>query len=543
MEYHFASIWESIADVLPEQTAVVHGDRRFSWAQFDNRAARIAAAFTAAGLGPNSKIGLYLYNGNEYLETHYAAFKMRGVPINVNYRYIDEELRYLLDNADAEALVFHASLGDRVERVRGQLPKLKLLIEVDDETTGQVPIADRYEEVLASQQPMPRITRDESDIYMIYTGGTTGMPKGVMYDMGGLTRAFTSLGFPLLGLAPPADAAEIAPLIKSVADAGGRMISLSCAPLMHGTGVWLGAMIPQLSGAEVVTLQGRSLDADEVLRTVQAEAVTNMTIVGDAFAKPIIAAIDRAVAAGTPYDLSKLKVIISSGVMWTAEVKEQMLERIDHVILLDAIGSSEGSMGTSISMKGVPPTTARFTRSPTTKVFTEGDREVQPGSDETGMVAVSGGMVPIGYFKDEEKTARTFRTIDGVRYSFPGDMAMVAADGSMILLGRGNQVINSGGEKIFPEEVEEAVKRVDGVVDCLVIGIDNDRFGQVVTAVASTSVGAAVTEAQVIAFVKQDLAAYKAPKRVVFVDEVPRAPSGKADYKAARELALNALDL
>ena len=543
MEYHFASIWESIADVLPEQTAVVHGDRRFSWAQFDNRAARIAAAFTAAGLGPNSKIGLYLYNGNEYLETHYAAFKMRGVPINVNYRYIDEELRYLLDNADAEALVFHASLGDRVERVRGQLPKLKLLIEVDDETTGQVSIADRYEEVLASQQPMPRITRDESDIYMIYTGGTTGMPKGVMYDMGGLTRAFTSLGFPLLGLAPPADAAEIAPLIKSVADAGGRMISLSCAPLMHGTGVWLGAMIPQLSGAEVVTLQGRSLDADEVLRTVQAEAVTNMTIVGDAFAKPIIAAIDRAVAAGTPYDLSKLKVIISSGVMWTAEVKEQMLERIDHVILLDAIGSSEGSMGTSISMKGVPPTTARFTRSPTTKVFTEGDREVQPGSDETGMVAVSGGMVPIGYFKDEEKTARTFRTIDGVRYSFPGDMAMVAADGSMILLGRGNQVINSGGEKIFPEEVEEAVKRVDGVVDCLVIGTDNDRFGQVVTAVASTSVGAAVTEAQVIAFVKQDLAAYKAPKRVVFVDEVPRAPSGKADYKAARELALNALDL
>ncbi len=541
MEYHFATIWESIADVLPEYTAVVHGDRRFTWAQFDDRAARLAGAYAAAGLGPDSKIGLYLYNGNEYLEAHFGAFKMRGVPINVNYRYIDEELVYLLDNADAEALVFHSSLGDRVERIRGRLPKLKLLIEVDDGMPGQVTSSgttvSRYDDVIAGQQPMPRITRDESDIYMLYTGGTTGMPKGVMYDMGSLTRAFASLGFPLLGIAPPVDAAEIAPLIRDVVAAGGRLISLSCAPLMHGTGVWLGAMIPQLGGAEVVTLQSRSLDADEVLRTVQAEEVTNMTIVGDAFAKPIIAALDRATAAGTPYDLSKLKMIISSGVMWTAEVKEQLLERIDHVILLDAIGSSEGSMGTSISMKGVPPSTAKFTRNPTTMVFTDDDREVVPGSEETGMVAVGGGMVPLGYFKDGEKSARTFRTIGGMRYSFPGDMAMVAADGSLILLGRGSQVINSGGEKIFPEEVEEAVKRVDGVVDCLVIGLDDDRFGQVVTAVASVAVGAAVTEEQVIAVVKQDLAAYKAPKRVVFVEQVPRAANGKADYKAARQLA------
>jgi len=536
MEYHFATIWESIADVLPDYTAVVHGDRRFSWAQYDERAARVAAAYTAAGLGPDSKIGLYLFNGNEYLEAHYAAFKMRAVPINVNYRYIDEELVYLLDNADAEALVFHSSLGDRVERIRARLPKLKLLIEVDDGVAGQVPTAQRYEEVVASQQPLPRMAREESDIYMIYTGGTTGMPKGVMYDMGVLTRSFASLGFPLLGAAPPVDPAEIAPLIRDTAAAGRRTISLSCAPLMHGTGVWLGAMIPQLLGAEVVTLLGRSLDADEVLRTVQAEEVTNMTIVGDAFAKPIIAAIDRAAAAGAPYDLSKLQMIISSGVMWTAEVKEQLIERIEHVILLDAIGSSEGSMGTSISMKGVPPSTAKFTRNPTTKVFTDGDREVLAGSEETGMVAAA-GMVPLGYFKDVEKSARTFRTIDGVRYSFPGDMAMVAADGSLILLGRGSQVINSGGEKIFPEEVEEAVKRVDGVVDCLVIGVDDDRFGQVVTAVASLAGGTEVTEAQVIADVKKDLAAYKAPKRVIFVDQVPRAANGKADYKAARDLA------
>ena len=538
MEFHFATIWESLADALPEHTAVVHGDCRFTWEEYDTRAARIAAAFDAAGLVPDSKIGLYLYNCNEYLEAHYAAFKMRGVPINVNYRYVDEELRYLLDNADAEALVFHSSLGDRVERVRGRLPKLKLLIEVDDGSIGRVPVANKYEAVLAGHQPMPRIRRDESDIYMLYTGGTTGMPKGVMYDIGGLARSFAALAFPLFGVAPPSDAAEIAPMIRDLVEAGGQLISLSCAPLMHGTGVWLGAMIPQLGGAEVVTLESRSLDADEVLRTVQREGVTTMIIVGDAFSKPIIAALDKAVAAGRPYDLSKLTMIVSSGVMWTAEVKEQLLDRIEHVILLDAIGSSEGSMGSSISMKGVPPSTAKFTRNPTTKVFTEDDREVVAGSEETGMVA-AGGMVPLGYFKDDAKSALTFRTIDGVRYSFPGDMAMVADDGSLILLGRGSQVINSGGEKIFPEEVEEAVKRVDGIVDCLVVGLDDDRFGQIVTAVASIADGSVVTEAAVIAGVKRDLAAFKAPKRVVFVGQVPRSPNGKADYRTAKQFALD----
>jgi fatty-acyl-CoA synthase len=540
MEFHFASIWETLADTLPQRTAVVHGDRRFTWAEYDERAARIAAAYSAAGLGPDSKIGLFLYNGNEYLEAHYGAFKMRGVPINVNYRYMDEELWYLLDNSDAEAIVFHSSLGDRVERVRARLPKLKLLIEVDDGAAGQVPVARRYEEVIASHSPMERITRSEDDIYMLYTGGTTGMPKGVMYDMGGLTRSFAQLGFPLLGLTPPADAADVAPMIKGVIEAGAGLTSMPCAPLMHGTGVWLGAMIPQLGGATIVTLQSRSLDADEVLRTAQHEGVTNMTIVGDAFAKPIIRAIDTAIAAGTPYDLSGLKMIISSGVMWTAEVKEQLLDRIEQVILLDAIGSSEGSMGNSISMKGLPPATAKFTSNPTTKVFKEDNTEVTPGSDEVGMVA-AGGMVPLGYFKDEAKSARTFRTIDGVRYSFPGDMAMVAADGSLILLGRGSQVINSGGEKIFPEEVEESVKRVEGVLDCLVVGIDDEKFGQAVTAVASLVEGATVSEAQVIAGVKGDLAAYKAPKRVIFVSQVPRAPNGKADYGTTKQLANDAL--
>jgi fatty-acyl-CoA synthase len=542
MEWHYATIWESLADTLGDMTAVVHGDRRFSWTEYDDRAARMAAAYAAAGLGPDSKVGLYLYNGNEYLEAHFGAFKMRGVPINVNYRYLDEELCYLLDNSDAEALVFHASLADRVERVRARLPKLKLLVEVDDDgVPGQVAGAQRYEDLIAAHSPMPRIEREESDIYMLYTGGTTGMPKGVMYDMGGMTRAFVGMGLPMVGLTPPAEADGIAGMVKDLIASGAGIISMPCAPLMHGTGVWLGAMIPQLGGAQVVTLQSRSLDADEILRTVQRERITNITIVGDAFSKPIIKAIDAAADAGTPYDLSSLRMIISSGVMWTAEVKEQLLDRIEQVILLDAIGSSEGSMGSSISMKGLPPSTAKFSRSPTTKVFTDDNREVAPGSDEVGLVA-AGGLVPIGYFKDSEKSARTFRTIDGERYSFPGDMAMVAADGSLILLGRGSQVINSGGEKIFPEEVEEAVKRVEGVQDCLVIGLDDERFGQAVTAIASLADGAGqLDEATVIAAVKQDLAAYKAPKRVVFVSQVPRAPNGKADYKAAKQLAQDAL--
>jgi 3-oxocholest-4-en-26-oate---CoA ligase len=541
MEMHFATIWESLADTVGDVTALVHGDIRRSWAEYDDRAARLAAAFTAAGLGPDAKIGLYLYNGNEYLEAQYAGFKMRGVPVNVNYRYLDDELWYLLDNSDAEAIVFHSSLGDRVARVLPRLPGVKLAIEVDDGgNPGAVPGAQSYEDVVVGHDPMPRIGRDESDVYMLYTGGTTGMPKGVMYAIGGMVSSFIGSGFPLVGLAPTNEASEIAPLVRGVVETGGAMVSIPGCPLMHGTGVWLGALIPQLTGATVVTLQERSFDAHEMFSVAQTERATSLVVVGDSFVKPMIRALDDAATAGTPYDTSSLKMVVSSGVMWTAEVKEALLDRIEQVVLLDAMGSSEGAMGMSLSMKGLPPSTAKFSQMPTTKVFTEDGREVRPGSDEIGMVA-AGGNVPLGYYKDPEKSARTFRVIDGERYSFPGDMATVAADGSIILLGRGSQVINTGGEKVFPEEVEEAVKRVPGIVDCLVVGIDDEKFGQAVTAVASTVEGSDVDEATVIAAVKAGLAGYKAPKRVVFVSRVPRAPNGKADYKAAKEHALEAL--
>lgn len=540
MEKQFATIWESIADSIGDSPAVTQGTVTRTWSEYEQRASRLASALVDAGLQPQSKVGLYLYNSNEYLEAQFATFKFRGVPVNVNYRYLDEELLYLLDNSDAEALFFHSSLGDRVARVVDRLPKLKLLVEVSDDGEHHVVTAIPYNTLLADYDPMPRITRDEDDIYMLYTGGTTGMPKGVMYQMGSLVEGFVNGGLAFIGMTPPADISQLGTTVRDAHASGIRPITIPGCPIMHGTGMWIGAMMPQSGGAHVITLQKRSFDAHEMFQVVQEKKATLAVVVGDSFVKPMIRALDEAIAKGTPYDASSLKMIASSGVMWTSEVKEALLDRIEHVVLLDAMGSSEGSMGTSISMKGVPPKTAKFAVAPTTKVFTDDDREVQPGSGEIGKVA-AGGAVPIGYYKDPEKSSKTFRTINGVRYSFPGDMATVEADGSLTLLGRGSQVINSGGEKIFPEEVEEAVKRVEGVLDCLVVGIDDEKFGQAVTAVASLSPGAKVEEATIIANVKTQLAGYKAPKRVVFVTQIPRAPNGKADYKTARDMAIAGL--
>lgn len=535
---HWATVWEAVADVVPDSAAITNGGVTRTWEEYERRAARIAGGLVAAGLEPGAKVALYLYNGNEYLEAQFAAFKLRGVPVNVNYRYLDEELWYLLDNSDAEALFFHTSLGDRVARVADRLPKLKLSIAVDDTGTGDVldGRAVAYEAFVSGHEPMPRIERAEDDLYMLYTGGTTGMPKGVMYEIGQHTRFFANLGFPAVGLLPPAEADDIAPAVAEAAGRGETSVSVTGAPLMHGTGLWLGAMMHHLAGGHVVTLTNRSLDADELLHAIQRHGGTHNTIVGDAFSRPIIRALDAAAESGEPYDMSSLRAIVSSGVMWTTEVKEALLDRMPQVVLHDAMGSTEGTMGSQVTMRGAIGETAKFVPNPTTRVFDEFDREVAPGSGEIGRIA-SSVFVPIGYYKDPEKSAKTFRTINGIRYTFPGDMAQVAADGSLILLGRGSNVINSGGEKIFPEEVEEAVKRVDGVLDCLVVGVDDERFGQAVTAVASVAPDASITEGDVISGVKAQLAGFKAPKRVVFVDQVPRAPNGKADYKAAKRLA------
>ena len=539
MEYNYATIWESIADSIGDRDAVACGDQRRNWTEYEDRASRLAAAFAEAGLGVDSKVGLYLYNSTEYLETQFASMKGRSVAININYRYLDEELLYLLDNSDAEALVFHTSLGDRVARVMERAPKVKLWIQVDD--GGEpVPGAVDYETVIAGHDPAARITRSADDLYMLYTGGTTGMPKGVMYDTGSMCQSFLGLSYPIYGYPIP-EANQIAAVAKERWDSGAEVRSLPACPLMHGTGMWLGALVAHLGGGLVTLLSSRSLDSEELWRLSEQEKCTQLVIVGDSFAKPMLSALETAKNEGRAYDLSSIRFIISSGVMWTSEVKKQLVEWHDFT-LIDAMGSTEGGMGTQITSRGNIGETARFAMSDTTKVFTEDGREVVPGSGEAGMVA-AGGAVPKGYFKDEEKSAATFKTIDGVRYSFPGDWALVEADGSLTLLGRGSNCINTAGEKVYPEEVEEAVKSHPDVIDCLVIGIEDEKFGQRVTGVASLLPGSEVDANTIRRFTKGNLAAYKVPKDLFIVERVERAPNGKADYGWARKTVEEALNL
>jgi fatty-acyl-CoA synthase len=533
MDWHFADVFEAIADVIPDRTVLIQGDRRVTWHEFDDRAARLAAAFTAAGLQPDSKVASYLYNSNEYSEGVYATFKMRGVQVNVNYRYLEDELVYLLDNSDAEALLFHGSLGERVAKVRDRAPAVKLWIQVDDGSPRQE-FAAQYEDLIAQHEPMPRIDRGGEDLYLLYTGGTTGMPKGVMWRNDDLFIVLAEAAYMLVGFPMPANATGAADIARQIVESGVERVHLPASPLMHGTGAFSSFQALALGGA-ICTLVGRHFDPDELWQTVQRERVTQMAIVGDAFAKPMLRALEAAEARGEPYDLSSLQLIISSGVMWSAEVKHGLMQR-GSFICLDSLGSSEGvGFAGSISAPGAEQKTARFTIGAHTKVFTDDGREVEPGSGEVGRLAV-GGNIPVGYYKDPKKSDTTFITINGTRWSVPGDFASVEADGTINLLGRGSVVINSGGEKIFPEEVEEAVKLHPAVADCLVVGVPDERFGEAVTAVVELHDGADATDEELGAAL-ESLARYKRPRAVVFVDRVERGPNGKADYGWAKDIA------
>jgi len=533
MDWNLATAFESVCDAIPDRIALIQGDRRVPWRSFDDRAARIAAAFTAAGLEPDSKVASYLYNCNEYTEALYATFKMRGVPVNVNYRYLEDELVYLLDNSDAEVLLFHGSLGDHVAKVRDRAPKVKLWIQVDDGSPHQE-FAQRYEDLIAQHAPMERIPRSGDDLYFLYTGGTTGMPKGVMWRAEDLFGVLGDGGYPLAGLTRPDTMAEVGPIAKAQVDAGHNRVQLPASPLMHGTGAFT-TFQSLFLGASIVTLVGRHFDPHELWQTVQRERVTQMAIVGDAFAKPMLRALEEAEASGTPYDISSLQIIISSGVMWSAEVKHGLMER-GNFICYDSLGSSEGvGFAGSISASGMEQKTAKFSIGAEARVFNDQGVEVVPGSGEVGRLAV-GGHIPLGYYKDESKSAATFLVINGKRWSVPGDFASVEADGTITLLGRGSVVINSGGEKIFPEEVEEAVKVHPAVADCLVVGVADDRFGEAVTAVVALRPGTQATEDELTAAL-EPLARFKRPRRFVMVDEVVRGPNGKADYKWAKAQA------
>ena len=537
VDTHFGAIWESVADAVPDAIAVVQGPRRYTWREYEQRAARLAQAFLDAGLAPHARVGMYLYNSPEYCETNFAAMKMRGVGININYRYLDQELTYLLDNADVEALVYHSSLADRVARVRTQVPGLKCLIEVDDGPCADgrhaVQGALHYEALQATGKPATRIKYQGDELYILYTGGTTGMPKGVTYSLRDFSRFFYESYPTMFGKPPFEKASDLAAAARARVAAGVPLVAMSAPPLMHGTGCWLGMMAPHMLGGTTVLLEGRGLDPLELWDTIARERVQQLIIVGDAFARPML----RALAAHPArWDLSCMQLIISSGAMWSSEVKRALFEFLPQVALGDVLGSTEGGMGQSMMTKDTPAgETAKFALRPTTKVFSEDGREVQPGSGEIGMVA-NGGLVPLRYHKDPEKSARTFREINGQRYSFPGDMATVEADGSITLLGRGSNCINTAGEKVFPEEVEEVLKRHEAVEDALVFGDADEQFGQRVVAVASLKPGASATAEAILAAARTQLASFKLPKRVVVVAQTPRAPNGKADYVTAKAL-------
>ena len=527
MDWHYGNILETAADTIPDAAAMIHGDDVLSWREYDAAADALAADMVDAGLTEQSKVGIYLYNDPAYMTSVFAAFKAGLVPFNVNYRYAAKEVHYLFDNADAEAVVFHATFAPLIEEIRDQLPLVKRwYVVADGEPTPDW--ATPYEEVVG--RSVDRFTPDwgrkPDHILMMYTGGTTGMPKGVMWTHEDLFASLGRGGNPVLGVPEATSYEDLATRM-----APGQVLLPAC-PLMHGTGQFT-AFVGLAGGAAICTMPNRAFDPADLLRTIDQHSVTSLIIVGDAFGRPILAELR---ANRDAYDLSSLFLIISSGVMWSHEVKQGILEQVPSVILYDSYGSSEAvGLGSSVSTADDAGETAQFQLGERVKVFTEDGRSVEPGSDQSGFVAI-GGPQPLGYYKDPEKTAATFRTIDGTRYSVPGDYAQVNADGTLHLLGRGSVCINTGGEKVFPEEVEEVLKAHDSVEDAVCVGIPDDRFGETICAVVEAT-DTTVDADTLIEHVRGQLARYKAPRDVVVVDTIGRAPNGKVDYKRLKEHA------
>ena len=529
---NIATAWEAISDQIGDLTAIYSGENSESWEEFEKRSASLAKTFSEKGLKRDSKVAFYCYNGPEYLEGQFAAFKIRAIPANVNYRYLDEELAYILNNADAEALLFDSSLTERVDSVRSRCPKLKVFLRV-----GEGPSEDwitNYEDAV-NNDPLPRIERSGDDLWFLYTGGTTGSPKAVMWShaglMGGMAETFRSLGEKV-----PENFEEAAEIAKRVTGEGKEIRQLCAAPLMHGTSS-LTALGTHMHGGLVATLSSRTFDPKELWEMVEKCKITMLTIVGDAFARPMIDELEDSLKSDTAWDLSSLRLVMSSGVMFSAPLKERLLD-LHSCTILDALGSSEGTgMGKQVTSRRKKDTgTARFFLGEHTRVLSEDGEEIEPGSEKIGKLAL-GYPLPVGYYKDPEKTELTFPTINGRRWSIPGDWATIEKDGSITLLGRGSECINTGGEKVFPEEVEEALKINSLVVDCNVVGLPDDRWGQAVTAVVEVKKGETLKEVELLNDVKERLAGYKVPKSVIFVEKLKRGPNGKSDYRWARETA------
>jgi len=537
--WNYANLWESVARATPPPPARNNWELVLNGEQLDRPANALARRLVDKGLTHQSKVAAYLYNGPEYIETYYAAFKAGLVPFNTNYRYSGDELVYLFDNADAEAVVFHASFAETAASVRERLPKVKAWIAVAEEGFPVPDWAEDYDAIVAGDGSRFEAPwgRSADDLLFMYTGGTTGMPKGVMWRQEDLFKGLGGGANLLLGL-PPLETVEEAG-IRAKANAQSaepQAITIPVAPLMHATGQFI-SFGQLISGGAIATLPSRKFDPAVLFDEVERLGVSGLIIVGLAFAAPMLECLE---ANPGRWTMPSLKRIVSSGTMWSAENKQGLLKHLPNIMLMDSLGSSEAlGLASSASGGGVSAATAKFATGPNAAVFTEDGRRVAPGSGERGLVAV-GGHTPLGYYKDEEKSAKTFRIFEGQRWSVPGDWATVEADGAITLLGRGSQVINTGGEKVFPEEVEESLKRFPGVRDAAVVGLPDPRFGERICAVVDVAGGDQPSLADLQAHVKANLADYKVPRDLVFAPVV-RAPNGKLDYKLVRAQALEAL--
>lgn len=544
---NFATVWETIADHCGDRPALYSGpgdDGGVSrtWAEFEDRSSRLAGALAAAGVGRGDNVACALFNCNEYLEAEFAAFKLRAAPCNVNYRYVEAELSYLVSNSEAKAVFFDAALAERFDAVRAELPGVALWIQVGGD---EVPDwALDHDALIDASAPAPRIERSGDDLWILYTGGTTGHPKGVMWPHRNVIELSRG-SYDAWGIDFPTSVNDIPAAVDAVHAAGLTPIQLAASPLMHGT-AGIGALMNLFSGGAVVTTTSRRLDPDEIWMVVQEQKCSVVSIVGDVFCAPMVDALDAAADAGTPYDLRAVRVVGSSGVMWSQPVKDRLLAHAaaagSPMVLRDALGASEGvGFATSLTGQGGDTTTARFALGPNAAVFTEDGRRVEPGSGERGLLAV-GGPIPLGYYGDPVKSAETFKEIEGRRWSIPGDWASVEADNTITLLGRGSVSINTGGEKVYPEEVEEELKLLDSVIDVNVVGVPDPKWGAAVTAVIELR-DVDVTDDALVDALRGRLSGYKLPKNIVRVDKLVRSPNGKSDYRWAVRTAHEALGI
>jgi len=541
---NLGAIHEAIAEAVPERDCLVFRDKHFTWGEVRDRTRRLANLLRSHGLGcarerselegwesGQSHVALYMLNGNEYLEGMVGCYKARCAPFNVNYRYVEEELLYLFDNSDAEAIIFHARFAPVLEKLQSQLEHVKVWLQVaDDSGNALLPGALDYEQALAqaSDAPPPDDLSPD-DLYILYTGGTTGMPKGVLWRQEDIFYGALTAGW------APQSLDEIQARVKEASP----IRALPAPPFMHGAAHWVAFIMWHIGGTVIVNSVVDRLDPDDLWSTVEREKANTILIVGDAFGRPLIDQLDK-----KSYDLSSLFMVSSGGAILTAGLKAELLERLPNIRVMDALGSSEtGSQASHASTSDSKPTSGSFELVPGSLVLNDAlTAPLEPGSDETGWLARE-ARVPLGYYKDAEKTARTFPTIGGIRYSVPGDRARLSADGKLELLGRDSVTINSGGEKIFAEEVEQALKHHPAVYDSVVVGTPSERWGSQVTAIVQLREGEAPGEDSLKQVARQHVAAYKLPKAFVYVDHLTRAPSGKADYRWAKETALAALGL